>query len=312
MSDEVPQSTPPEQSTGGVPTSPRVSLDKATTAPAPGRTQDAVQGSVQDAAQVRDAVPAPGRPYAPVQDSIPAAPRDAAVPAQAPGSVVQDQQTLTSLPAAPGVPAEGVPARWAGPAESGAPPANPFAPPADPAPANPYAPPAVPANPYAPPTAPAATGSPFAPPAPPAARHGGTESVPPPPIAPDGPGQVPYGYPGGPSGYGYPGQPGPQPTYGSPYPAPNGYGWPGMQPAPSDGMGTASLVLGILASLGFLLWPVALVLGILAIIFGAIGRGKAGRGEATNPGVALAGLICGATGIVLVLALFAFIIAFRT
>ncbi|OKJ87518.1 hypothetical protein AMK32_08805 [Streptomyces sp. CB01883] len=129
-------------------------------------------------------------------------------------------------------------------------------------------------------------------------------------MAPDGPGQVPYGYPGGPAGYGYPGQPQPQPPYGGPYPAPNGYGWPGMQAPPSDGMGTASLVLGILASVGFLLWPVALVLGVLAIIFGAIGRGKANRGEATNPGVALAGIICGAAGIVLVLGLFAFILAF--
>ncbi|MES4889092.1 DUF4190 domain-containing protein [Streptomyces sp. NPDC096012] len=137
--------------------------------------------------------------------------------------------------------------------------------------------------------------------------------MPPPPIAPDGPGQVPYGYPGGSPAYGYPGQP--QPVYGAPYPAPNGYagyGWPGVQPAPSDGLGTASLVLGILASIGFLLWPVALILGILAIIFGAIGRGRARRGEATNPGVALAGLICGVAGIVLVLGLFAFAIAFAT
>ncbi|MEU0007407.1 DUF4190 domain-containing protein [Streptomyces sp. NPDC006314] len=299
MSDEVPQYPPPERTTGEVPPSPRVSLDKQTAAPPP--------------PQVQDAVPAQGRPYTPVQESIPTG-RQSPAAGRISGSV-HDQQTLTSLPAAPGGPAGAVPAPWASPADSVAPPANPsappagpFVPPAAPPPANPYAPPAAPANPYAPPTAPAATGSPFAPPAPPAAWDGGAEPVPPPPIAPDGPGQVPYGYPGGPSAYGYPGQP--QPTYGGPYPAPNGYGWPGVQPAPSDGMGTASLVLGILASLGFLVWPVALVLGILAIIFGAIGRGKANRGEATNPGVALAGLICGAAGIVLVIGLFAFAIAF--
>lgn len=35
------------------------------------------------------------------------------------------------------------------------------------------------------------------------------------------------------------------------------------------------------------------------MIFGAIGRAKAKRGEATNPGQALAGIICGAAGIVL-------------
>ncbi|MCS0604205.1 DUF4190 domain-containing protein [Streptomyces sp. LP11] len=81
---------------------------------------------------------------------------------------------------------------------------------------------------------------------------------------------------------------------------------------PSNGLGTASLVLGILAAAGFLLYPVALVLGILAVVFGVIGRAKARRGEATNPGVALAGLICGAVGIVLVVGLFAAFIAVST
>ncbi|MCG0067782.1 MULTISPECIES: DUF4190 domain-containing protein [Streptomyces] len=123
--------------------------------------------------------------------------------------------------------------------------------------------------------------------------------MPPPPIAPDGPGQVPYGYPG----------PQQAPYGGAPYPVGHGYAWPGMQPPPSNGMGTASLVLGIISAVGFLMWPVALVLGILALIFGGIGHGRARRGEATNPGVALAGIICGAAGIVLVLVLFALVIA---
>ncbi|MGW7792261.1 MULTISPECIES: DUF4190 domain-containing protein [Streptomyces] len=123
--------------------------------------------------------------------------------------------------------------------------------------------------------------------------------MPPPPIAPDGPGQVPYGYPG----------PQQAPYGGAPSPVGHGYAWPGMQPPPSNGMGTASLVLGIISAVGFLMWPVALVLGILALIFGGIGHGRARRGEATNPGVALAGIICGAAGIVLVLVLFALVIA---
>jgi uncharacterized membrane protein len=72
-----------------------------------------------------------------------------------------------------------------------------------------------------------------------------------------------------------------------------------MQPAPANGMGTASLVLGICAAVGFCLWPLAIVLGILAVIFGLLGRGKARRGEATNGGHALAGIICGAVGIAL-------------
>ncbi|MGW2637887.1 DUF4190 domain-containing protein, partial [Streptomyces sp. NPDC001348] len=134
------------------------------------------------------------------------------------------------------------------------------------------------ANPFAPPAA-TAPQPPYAP-------------VPPPPISPDGPGQLPYGYPGGP-GYGYPVGP------GQGYPAGHGYGWPGTQPLPSNGMGTAALSLGILAAVCFWLWPLAIVLGILAVIFGVIGRGKARRGEATNGGQALAGVICGVAGIVL-------------
>ncbi|MGV9451337.1 DUF4190 domain-containing protein [Streptomyces sp. NPDC003635] len=138
---------------------------------------------------------------------------------------------------------------------------------------------------------------PFAPPAygaptPPYPRTG--EPVPPPPIAPDGPGQVPYGYPGtygAPGGYGY------------------GYGWSGQHPMPSNGMGTAALVLGIISAAVFCLWPVAIVLGVLALIFGLLGRGKVRRGEATNDGQALAGAICGAAGIVLGFAALAFLIA---
>ncbi|WP_308429570.1 DUF4190 domain-containing protein [Streptomyces longisporoflavus] len=137
--------------------------------------------------------------------------------------------------------------------------------------------------------------------------------MPPPPIGPEGPGQVPYGYPGYPGGYqGGAGAPGPQGYPGYPgYPGnpgyqgqgPPGYGWAAMPMAPANGMGVTALVLGIIAAAGFCLWPLAIVLGILAIIFGAIGRGRAKRGEATNPGQALAGIICGAAGIVLGVAL---------
>ncbi|MEU7426928.1 DUF4190 domain-containing protein [Streptomyces sp. NPDC040750] len=297
MSDEVPQPIPSERSAGGAPASPRVSLDKPTAPPTPAEPRDTApaQLPVSDSAvgSGSDAGPVPGSPSGPATGPVPG-------PRSAPAA---DQRTLPSLPTAPPVSAGAGPAAasrpgpgpafrpapWAGPDAPAAPAVQAFAPPA-----GPFAPPLhpPPVNPFVPPTA----------------RQGGVEPVPPPPIAPDGPGQVPYGYPGGPSAYGYPGQ-GQQPAYAVPYPGPSGYGWPGLRPPPRDGLGTASLVLGILASIGFLLWPVALVLGILAVIFGAIGRGKARRGEATNPGVALAGLICGAVGIVLVLGLFAFVIA---
>lgn len=145
---------------------------------------------------------------------------------------------------------------------------------------------------FPPPNPATATGGPH-PFAPPVVQDG---AVPPPPIAPDGPGQVPYGYPGG---YGYPAQPG---YVGAP-----GYGWPGMRPA-ENGMGITAMVLGIVAAGGFCLWPAALVIGPLAIIFGGIGRAKAKRGEATNPGQALAGIICGAAGTVLAIGLLVLVI----
>ncbi|GAA3066503.1 DUF4190 domain-containing protein [Streptomyces glomeratus] len=103
-----------------------------------------------------------------------------------------------------------------------------------------------------------------------------------------------YGYSQSGPGYGYP-QSGPSYPAAPPvgYPAGPGYGMPAQ---PSNGMGTTGLVLGIIGlvcSLTFFLWFFGVILGVLAIIFGAIGRGKANRGEATNKGAATAGLVCG-------------------
>ncbi|MBH5133207.1 DUF4190 domain-containing protein [Streptomyces sp. PU10] len=104
-------------------------------------------------------------------------------------------------------------------------------------------------------------------------------AVPPPPVAPDGA--------GAPVGYGYPG-------YGQ------GYGWPGMPMAPQNGMGTASMVLGILACALFCMYGVvSLVLGVLAIVFGVKGRRKAEVGLANNHGQAQAGFVMGIIGVVL-------------
>ncbi|WP_328564783.1 DUF4190 domain-containing protein [Streptomyces coelicoflavus] len=104
-------------------------------------------------------------------------------------------------------------------------------------------------------------------------------AVPPPPVAPDGAGV--------PVGYGYPG-------YGQ------GYGWPGMPMAPQNGLGTASMVLGILACALFCMYGVvSLVLGVLAIVFGVKGRRKAEAGLANNHGQAQAGFVMGIVGVVL-------------
>ncbi|WP_137993069.1 DUF4190 domain-containing protein [Streptomyces vilmorinianum] len=134
--------------------------------------------------------------------------------------------------------------------------------------------------------------------------------VPPPPVAPGGPAATPgaYGYPAaappampsGTSGYGYPGYPG--------YPATGGYGQPGWQQPPSNGMGTASMVLGIIAVAGFCLYGLGIVLGVLALIFGIIGRKKVQRGEANNGGMATAGIVLGAIGTLVSAAFIGFII----
>ena len=91
--------------------------------------------------------------------------------------------------------------------------------------------------------------------------------------------------------------PGAQPGYGQqqPYGGQQGYGQP-AKPA-RNGLGTAALVLGILAIVtGF--FYIGLLFGIVAVVLGVIGRGRAKRGEATNGGVALAGIITGIVGIV--------------
>ncbi|MFJ2115196.1 MULTISPECIES: DUF4190 domain-containing protein [unclassified Streptomyces] len=155
-------------------------------------------------------------------------------------------------------------------------------------------------------------------------------SVPPPPTAPGGPAQGatgPYGYPGVPPqstpgaqqsaspfgaptgagtgpGYGYPGYTAPAPA-ASGYP---GYGQTGWQQSPANGMGVAALVLGIIAMVTFCFWGLGVILGVLALIFGIVGRRRATRGEATNGGMALAGIILGAIGAVLSAAFLAFLV----
>jgi hypothetical protein len=111
-----------------------------------------------------------------------------------------------------------------------------------------------------------------------------------------GPGSAqPGGYPAPPypAGYG-------QPVYGQlAYGQPYGVGYP----APRNGLGTAGLVLGIIAVvLSWTVW-VGITLAILAIIFGSVGLGRAKRGEATNRGSAIAGLVLGIVAIALLVLL---------
>jgi hypothetical protein len=129
-----------------------------------------------------------------------------------------------------------------------------------------------------------------------------TEQPPTSPATPDEPaGSPPPGAPGtspyaegaqGTSSYGAappygapPGQPAP-PYASGPYNA-------GPAGPPRNGMGTAALVLGIVAIPGILTVVLGILLGLLALIFGIIGRKRYARREATNGGAAMAGAILG-------------------
>lgn len=95
----------------------------------------------------------------------------------------------------------------------------------------------------------------------------------------------------------------PLPPQGSPYGAPvygAPYGSPMGPPAGRrNGFGVAAMILGILAVLGSIVVFPGLVLGVLAIVFGLLGRGRTRRKEADNGGQALTGVICGAVAVVL-------------
>jgi hypothetical protein len=76
---------------------------------------------------------------------------------------------------------------------------------------------------------------------------------------------------------------------------------------PENGFGNAALLIGILAI------PLAIVLiggglGLLAVILGLMGRAKVKLGKATNPGVALAGVVCGLAGCALAMAILVWVI----
>lgn len=112
-------------------------------------------------------------------------------------------------------------------------------------------------------------------------------SSPPPGPPPPGPPPPPqYGsYPGG-----YP--PPPPTTYGA-YPAHPGYAPPPT--GPKNGLGIASLVIAIIALLSVF---GGIVLGVVAVILGFLGWGRAKRGEANNGGIAVAGIVLGFLSII--------------
>jgi hypothetical protein len=77
-------------------------------------------------------------------------------------------------------------------------------------------------------------------------------------------------------------------------------------PAPRNGLGTGALVCGILGVVGIITVVGGIVLGIVAVVLGILGRGRAKRHEATNGSSATAGIVLGAIALVLSGALIAF------
>ncbi|MGC5049945.1 DUF4190 domain-containing protein [Micromonospora sp. DT48] len=178
------------------------------------------------------------------------------------------------------------------------PPANPYAPP----PANPYA---APANPYGqqPPA------DPYGQQQPPADPYGQQPSGQPEAQPPASPAPYdPYAPPAGqPPAYGQPAYG--QPAYGQPYTDPNApqpYGGTPMYPnagfagpqGQQNTLGLVAMILGI-ASIPLACCYLGIPLGLTALITGWLGKQKADQGLAGNSGQALAGLICGAVGLLL-------------
>ena len=68
----------------------------------------------------------------------------------------------------------------------------------------------------------------------------------------------------------------------------------GSAPAqPSNGIGIAAMVVGIVALLLCWIPFLGLVLAIVALVLGIVGIRKASRGEATNKGMAITGVVTG-------------------
>ena len=125
-----------------------------------------------------------------------------------------------------------------------------------------------------------------------------------PPDRPSDRGQNPEGTPQtappypSPSPYQYPPQPGPYP---SGYPPPPPYYGPPPPAQPKNGLGIAALVLALIGLLGSpvpFANVVSIILGLVAIVIGILGRGRAKRGTANNGGIAIAGIVLGALAVI--------------
>lgn len=114
-------------------------------------------------------------------------------------------------------------------------------------------------------------------------------------------------YPGPPPGIHQPGAYPPgaygPPPYGG-YPVDPYAGYPPNPPpsGPRNGFGLAALIcgfLGVVSGVVYFLFPLAGVLGLVAVVLGPVGLGRVRRAEADNYGVALVGTVLGVIACVL-------------
>ena len=133
-----------------------------------------------------------------------------------------------------------------------------------------------------------------------------TDSSDTPPDSRDTPQGAPQGAPPYPHPHQYPYQPGQQyPGSYPPQPQQPYYGYPPPIQPPKNGFGIASLVLAIIALLCVWSVFVGVILGLVAVVIGILGRARVKRGIANNGGVAVAGIVLGALAIIVGLAFIA-------
>jgi hypothetical protein len=133
---------------------------------------------------------------------------------------------------------------------------------------------------------------------------------------PQAPPLPPPPYPAAPGGFTPPYPPRYPPPYPPQYPPQAGYYPPpppqpyaGYTPppvGPKNGLGTGALITAIVSLPAAVSVFGGFLLGIVAIVLGFIGYRRAKRGEATNGGIAIAGIVLGLLGIVLSAAVIAF------
>jgi hypothetical protein len=77
---------------------------------------------------------------------------------------------------------------------------------------------------------------------------------------------------------------------------------PAASRRPRTGLGVAALVLGVaslVAAISFVLFPLALLGGLVGLILGIIALARGPEGGATNTGQAIAGVVCCALALII-------------